>query len=61
VFICQLNPRELAELRGILAAVIDHRKDQILYIDLGQAANPLDAGIHTIGAPMALSTRVLVV
>lgn len=61
VFICELNPRELAELQAILLAILDHKKDQVLYIDLGQANNPLDLGVHTIGAPLQFSSRVLVV
>lgn len=61
VFICELNPRELAELHAELVAVLDHRKDQILYIDLGQANNPFDLGVRTIGAPIQFTSRVLVV
>jgi CRISPR-associated protein Cas2 len=61
VFICELNPRELAELRDTLIGILDHKKDQILYIDLGAAPNPLDTGIQAIGAPLQLSTPVLVV
>lgn len=61
VFICELNPRELAELRDILIGILDHKKDQVLYIDLGAAANPLETGIETIGAPLQVSTPVLVV
>jgi len=61
VFICELNLRELAELHSILIDILDHKKDQVLYIDLGQANNPLDTGVQAIGAPLQFSTRVLVV
>lgn len=61
VFICELNPRELAELQAILIDLLDHKKDQVLYIDLGHANNPIETGVETIGAPLQFSTRVLVV
>lgn len=61
VFICELNPREMAELQSVLINTIDFKQDQILFIDLGQAANPLDAGIQTLGMPLQLSSRVIVV
>jgi CRISPR-associated protein Cas2 len=61
VFICELNPRELAELQAVLIDILDFHKDQVLYIDLGAANNPLDIGVETIGAPLQFSTRVLVV
>jgi CRISPR-associated protein Cas2 len=61
VFICELNPRELAELQSILIGIVDCKKDQVIHIDLGQANNPLETGIETIGAPLQCSTRVLVV
>jgi CRISPR-associated protein Cas2 len=61
VFLCELNPRELAETQAVLIARIDHKKDQILFVDLGAAANPLDTGIDVVGAPLQLSSRVIVV
>ena len=39
VFFCALNPRELAQLRMDLDAIIHHHEDQILIVDLGQKLN----------------------
>jgi CRISPR-associated protein Cas2 len=61
VFFCQLNPRELAELRAELDAIINHDEDQILLVDLGPAHNPLDGGIECLGKTFAVRDRVLVV
>jgi CRISPR-associated protein Cas2 len=61
VFFCQLNPRELAELRRELTDIVHHTDDQILIVDLGPAHNPLDAGIDYLGRPMEVSSRVTIV
>lgn len=61
VFFCQLNRRELATVRGLLGKIIHHRKDQILIIDLGEAHNPLDAGLECLGQRYEPPQRVLVV
>jgi len=61
VFFCQLNPRELADLRSILSETIHHTEDQILLVDLGPAHNPLDGGIECIGRSFQPQTRAIVV
>ena len=61
VFFCQLNPRELAELRAVLNKIIHHGQDQILLVDLGPAYNPLDGGIECLGKAMHIASRVVVV
>lgn len=61
VFFCQLNARELATLRGELAASIHARQDQVLILDLGEAHNPLDAGLEVLGQRYQPPTRVIVV
>jgi len=61
VFFCQLNPRELAQLRADLTAIINNAQDQVLVIDLGPAHNPLDGGIECLGKPLAVAARALVV
>ncbi len=61
VFFCQLNQRELAQLRSDLTAIINHAQDQILLVDLGPAHNPLDGGIECLGKPFAVAARALVV
>ncbi|MEY4549335.1 MAG: hypothetical protein RL685_5530, partial [Pseudomonadota bacterium] len=35
VFQCELNERELVELRSELAQVIRHTEDQVLFVDVG--------------------------
>jgi CRISPR-associated protein Cas2 len=61
VFFCQLNPCELAELRGDLTAIINNAQDQILIVDLGPAYNPLDGGIEYLGKTFHAHSRVIVV
>jgi CRISPR-associated protein Cas2 len=61
VFVCELNAREQAELSAQLIALINHSDDQILFVDLGPAHNPLDNGITAIGKPFQVITRVIVV
>jgi len=61
VFFCQLNKKELAALRGQLIHFIHPRQDQVLIIDLGEAHNPLDAGLECLGQRYQPPTRVLVI
>ncbi|MFN4241839.1 MAG: CRISPR-associated endonuclease Cas2 [Tepidisphaerales bacterium] len=61
VFLCQLNPRERAELLGQLLPLIHHTQDQILLIDLGPAHTPLDGGIEALGKRFEVRSRVNVV
>ena len=49
VFECQLNGRDLARCRADLSAVIDHRKDQIIFVDLGPAEGRGDRVIVSLG------------
>lgn len=61
VFLCDLNERELAQLRARLRREINAIEDQILIVDLGPATSPLENGIECLGKPYAPSVRVLVV
>ncbi|GMR24637.1 MAG: CRISPR-associated endonuclease Cas2 [Acidobacteriota bacterium] len=61
VFFCELNAREYAELYGRLGRSLHHQEDQILILDLGSVANPLDAGLQCLGRPYRPATPVLVV
>lgn len=61
VFFCQLNEAELAEVRGRLNEILHHREDQALILDLGEAHNPLDAGLECFGRRYEPPTRVVVV
>jgi len=61
VFFCQLNPRELAELRGEIIDIVHHDDDQVLIVDLGPGHNPLENGIEYVGKPFGVTSRVIVV
>ena len=61
VFFCQLNKQELAALRGQLTEFINARQDQVLIVDLGEAHNPLDAGLECLGQRYEPPARVFVV
>jgi CRISPR-associated protein Cas2 len=37
VFECQLTQADLARCRHLLSTIIDHRKDRVLFVDLGPA------------------------
>lgn len=61
VFFCELSRQELVELRGKLRRALNDREDQVLILDLGAAANPLEAGLECLGKPYFPMTAVLVV
>jgi len=61
VFFCELNAREYVELCGKLRRVLHDEEDQILILDLGPAANPLDSGLQCLGRSYRPTTTVLVV
>jgi len=61
VFFCELNLRELAELRGRIQPVIHEREDQVLILDLGPEHNPLDTQIECLGKPYDPTPRCMIV
>ena len=61
VFLCELSTRELAELKGRLAQVINHRQDQVLILDLGKADHELGSRLRCLGKAYEPPSRVLVV
>lgn len=47
IFECQFTPTDLARCRHLLSEIIDHRQDQVLFVDLG----PVEGrGKHVITA-----------
>lgn len=44
VFLCELNAREYALLKGELQQYVHKRDDQVLILDLGPAENALEIG-----------------
>lgn len=61
VFICDLNPAELAQLREQVTDIINAKVDQVIVLDLGPAQRPLDHGLEVFGLPYQPLTRVIVV
>lgn len=61
VFFCELNDRELANLRAKLRSFINAAEDQVLIVDLGRATRPLDIGIECLGRPYDPPVRTLIV
>ena len=49
VFECQLTQADLARCRHRLSDVIDHRKDQVLFVDLGPAEGRGERVITALG------------
>lgn len=49
VFRCELNARELVELRAKLAAAINHDRDQVLFVDMGPAEGRAREAIRALG------------
>ncbi len=61
VFFCELNDRELVQLRTRLRSAVHQREDQVLILDLGQASRPLDAGLEVIGKGYQPPVRTIVI
>ncbi|GMV19557.1 MAG: CRISPR-associated endonuclease Cas2 [Myxococcales bacterium] len=51
VFQCELNKRELVELRTALAAIINHEQDQVLFVDVGPVEGRGSTSIRSLGKP----------
>ncbi len=51
VFECQLTSSDLARCRAELAAVIHHKEDQVLFVNLGPAENRGERVIAALGKP----------
>ena len=49
VFECQLTRADLARCRHLLSDIINHREDQVLFVDLGPAAGRGDRVITALG------------
>jgi CRISPR-associated protein Cas2 len=61
VFFCELSDQELVGLRGLLRRSINASQDQILIVDLGRAARPLETGVESIGRAYSPPIRTFVV
>lgn len=61
VFRCELNARELVELRACLSALIHHGEDQVLIIDIGPADGRGSDAIESIGRAYTHPEHVVLV
>lgn len=61
VFFCELDGRELAQLRGRLRVIVNHAEDQVMIVDLGRAVRPLDEGLQVIGRGYDPPVRTIVI
>ena len=61
VFLCDLNDRELAELKGKLLQTVNQRQDQVLILDFGPMDRDVNAMLQCIGKSYEPRSRVLVV
>mgnify|MGYP006287194095 FL=1 len=61
VFLCDLDRAELATVRARATEIIDHRRDQVLILDLGPAEQPLAHGLEVLGKPYQPLIRTIVV
>jgi len=51
VFECQLTPQDLVRCRAELGNIIDHKADQVLFVNLGPADGRGDRVIAALGRP----------
>lgn len=61
VFECELNPRELVELRHALGELIHHGQDQILFANLGVVEGRGSESITALGRPYIDPERCAIV
>lgn len=61
VFHCELNPRELIELRAELARIIRHTEDQVLFVDVGTVEAKTPDTITSLGRAYIDPERVAIV
>lgn len=61
VFRCELNARDLVELRAQLSSLINHKEDQVLFIDLGPVEGRGGSAIRAIGKTYVPPERTAIV
>jgi CRISPR-associated protein Cas2 len=61
VFHCELNQRELIELRTELARVIRHTEDQVLFVDVGTVESKAPDTIVSLGRAYCDPERTAIV
>jgi len=61
VFRCELAATELVDLRSRLAAEIDHRQDQVLFVDVGPVDGRGSSSISAMGKAYTVPERCAIV
>lgn len=61
VFICELSKIERIRLAAELSDWINHGEDQVIMLDLGATAIPLETALNCIGKPYTPPSRVQIV
>ena len=62
VFECQFTPTDLVRCRHLLGQIINHKEDQVLFVDLGPAEGRGDRVITALGKPYSsIDTPCIVV
>lgn len=61
VFRCDLNARELLQLKRTLHELVHHTQDQALIVDLGGTDAESGDGVESIGRPYEAETRARIV
>ncbi len=51
IFECQMTPEDLVRCRTDLGAIIDHKADQVIFVNLGPAEGRGDRVITSLGRP----------
>jgi CRISPR-associated protein Cas2 len=51
IFECQLTPADLVRCRTDIGAIIDHKADQVLFVNMGPAEGRGDRVITAVGRP----------
>ena len=49
IFECQMTASDLVRCRHVLGEIIDHVKDQVIFVNLGPSAGRGDRVIHALG------------
>ncbi|MGE5611013.1 MAG: CRISPR-associated endonuclease Cas2 [Bacillota bacterium] len=61
VFLCQLNPTEMARLLAAMQPLINAAEDQVMIVDLGKVYCDDPLRLETLGQPYTPPTRAMIV
>jgi CRISPR-associated protein Cas2 len=61
VFLCELDAKEVIQMRETLRGLIQHGEDQVMIVDLGPATRPVLEQMEVLGQPYAPPGRRFVV